>query len=125
MIRPTLTADGTAVRLPIRDVITAPLLDALAVAFIDDADVLGQLLTAHGSAVIAKDMAEVDSDSAEYERAIRAAEADGTRDALLEELPIEHQLDPQYGPDAAIALATRLTRHAAHIRHQSTKEPRT
>ncbi|MGC0427647.1 hypothetical protein RKD32_004002 [Streptomyces sp. SAI-195] len=125
MIRPTLTADGTAVRLPIRDAITAPLLDALAVAYIDDADVIGQLLTAHGTAVIAKDMAEVITDTAEYERAIRAAEVDGTRDALLEELPIEHQLDPQYGPDAAIALATRLTQHAAHIRHQSTKEPRT
>ncbi|MFE1070964.1 hypothetical protein ACFW5W_07010 [Streptomyces sp. NPDC058783] len=125
MIRPTLTADGTAVRLPIRDAITAPLLDALAVAFIDDADVIGQLLTAHGTAVIAKDMVDVDSDAAEHERAIRAAEADGTREALLDELPAEQQLDPQYGPDAAIALATRITKHAAHIRHHSTKEPRT
>nr|WP_202437986.1 hypothetical protein [Streptomyces sp. SID5910] len=110
--------------MPIRDAITAPLLDALAVAYIDDADVLGQLLTAHGTAVIAKDMTEVDDDAAEYDRAIRAAEADSTREALLDELPIEHQLDPQYGPDAAIALATRITQHAAHIRHLSTKEPR-
>ncbi|MCZ9350755.1 hypothetical protein NGM36_13255 [Streptomyces mutabilis] len=124
MIRPTLTADGTAVRLPIRDQISAPLLDALAVAYIDDADVIGQLLTAHGTAVIALDLAEVDSYADEHERAIRAAEADDTRDALCEELPVEVQLDPQYPPDEAIALATRITRHAAHIRHQSTKEPR-
>lgn len=124
MIRPTLSADGQAVRLPIRDQITAPLLDALAVAYIDDADVIGQLLTAHGTAVIALDLAEVDSYADEHDRAIRAAEADGTRDALCEELPVEVQLDPQYPPDEAIALATRITRHAAHIRHQSTKEPR-
>ncbi|MGW2130422.1 hypothetical protein [Streptomyces coelicoflavus] len=124
MIRPTLTADGTAVRLPIRDAITAPLLDALAVAYAEDPQQLGRLLTAHAARVIALDLAAVDDTAADYERAVRAAEADGTRDALLEELPIEHQLDPQYGPDAAIALATRITRHAAHIRHTSTKEPR-
>ncbi|MFF8095718.1 hypothetical protein [Streptomyces sp. NPDC016675] len=124
MIRPTLTADGTAVRLPIRDAITAPLLDDLAVAYTADPATVGALLTAHGAAVVRKDLADCDTDAAEYERAIRAAEADGTREALLDELPIEHQLDPQYPPDAAIALATRITRHAAHIRHQSTKEPR-
>ncbi|MEU8805019.1 hypothetical protein [Streptomyces anthocyanicus] len=124
MIRPTLTADGTAVRLPIRDFITAPLLDALAVAYAEDPEQLGRLLTQHAARVIALDLAAVDTDAAEYERAIRAAEADGTRDALLEELPIEQQLDPQYGPDAAIALAARITQHAAHIRHMSTKEPR-
>ncbi|MFK0069720.1 hypothetical protein [Streptomyces sp. NPDC091046] len=125
MIRPTLTADGTAVRLPIRDAITAPLLDALAVAYAEDPQQLGPLLIEHAARVIALDLAAVDDDAADYERAVRAAEADGTRDALLEELPIEQQLDPQYGPDAAIALATRITQHAAHIRHMSTKEPRT
>lgn len=124
MIRPTLTADGTAVRLPIRDAITAPLLDALAVAYAEDPQQLGLLLVEHAARVIALDLAVVDDDAADYERSVRAAEADGTRDALLEELPIEQQLDPQYGPDAAIALATRITRHAAHIRHHSTKEPR-
>ncbi|MBZ6258162.1 hypothetical protein KVH22_21840 [Streptomyces olivaceus] len=124
MIRPTLTADGTAVRLPIRDAITAPLLDALAVAYAEDPQQLGPLLIRHAARVIALDLAAVDEDAAEYERAIRAAEADGTRDALLDELPVEQQMDPQYGPDAAIALATRITQHAAHIRHMSTKEPR-
>ncbi|MGW3511210.1 hypothetical protein [Streptomyces sp. NPDC000994] len=117
MIRPTLTADGTAVRLPIADAITAPLLDALAVAYIDDADVIGQLLTAHGVAVIAPDHAQCSYDATDYGLAMAAAEADGTRAALLDELPAEHQADQRMSPDDAVTLATRLTKHAAHIRN--------
>jgi hypothetical protein len=117
VIRPTLTADGRAVRLPIRDQVLAPLLDALAVAWNDNPDVVGQLLTAHGVAVTALDLAVCSDTAPDHVQAIRAAEADGTRDALLAELPVDAALDPQYGPDAAIALATRITQHAAHIRH--------
>ncbi|MFF7146073.1 hypothetical protein ACFZB5_33570 [Streptomyces nodosus] len=124
MIRPTLTADGTAVRLPIADQITAPLLDALAVAYIDDPDVVGQLLTAHGVAVIAHDHAECVDDTPDHVRAMRAAEADGTRAALLDELPVEHQADPQISPDEAVTLAARLTKHAAHIRNTQNRSTR-
>lgn len=124
MIRPTLTADGTAVRLALRDHLTAPLLDDLAVAYAADPGAFGRLLAAHAASVVALNVAQVDTYADEHDRAIRAAEADGTREALLDELPAEHQMDPQYPPDEAIALATRITKHAAHIRHMSTKEPR-
>ncbi|GAA5056312.1 hypothetical protein [Streptomyces similanensis] len=122
MIRPTLTADGTAVRLPVRDQITAPLLDALAVAYAEDPDGTGLRLIAHASAVRCHDHAEVSDDATEYERAMRAAEADGTRDALLGELPAEPQLDPLLTPDEAVTVATRLTKFAAHIRMRSTRK---
>ncbi|WP_053913684.1 hypothetical protein [Streptomyces sp. TP-A0875] len=122
MIRPTLTADGTAVRLPIRDHITAPLLDSLAVAYAEDPEQVGMLLIAHAAAVLCLDHAQVSEDGTDYERAVRAAEADGTREALLDEIPHEHQLDPQFPPDEAIALATRITQHAAHIRMRSTRK---
>lgn len=124
MIYPTLTADGRAVRLPIRDHITAPLLDDLAIAYAEDPATVGTLLLAHAAAVICLDAAVCDTDAAEADRAVRAAAADGTREALLDELPAEHQLDPTFPPDEAIALATHITRRAAHIRHMSTKEPR-
>ncbi|MFJ2909392.1 hypothetical protein ACIO8F_08140 [Streptomyces sp. NPDC087228] len=123
MMRPGLTADGHAVRLPIADQITAPLLDALAVAYIDDADVIGQLLTAHGLAVLAHDHAVCSDDTPDYVRATRVAEKDSTREALLDELPPEHQADPQLSPDAAITLAGRLTHLAGHIRHTRKATP--
>lgn len=121
MIRPTLTADGTAVRLPIRDQITAPLLDDLATAYAADPDTVGRLLAEHAAAVAALDHAAHAPDAPDHVRATRAAEADGTRDALLAELPDAHH-DPQYGPHAAISLATRITRLAAHIRMRSTRK---
>ncbi|MFB7461683.1 hypothetical protein [Streptomyces sp. NPDC056188] len=117
MIRPTLTADGHAVRLPIADAITAPLLDALAVAYAEDPEAVGRLLTVHAAAVLDHDYAECSDDATDYERAMRAAQADGTRAALLDELPAEHQTDPRLSPDDAVTLATRLTKHAAHIRN--------
>lgn len=122
MIRPTLTADGTAVRLPIRDHITAPLLDDLAVAYAEDPATVGTLLLAHAAAVICLDHAVCDADASDVDRAVRAAEADGTREALLDELPTEHQTDPQYGPGDSITLATRITKLAAHIRMRSTRK---
>jgi hypothetical protein len=60
----------------------------------------------------------------DHVRHMRAAEADGTREALLADLPAEHQADPLLGPDDAITLATRLTRLAGHIRHTPNRTSR-
>lgn len=117
MIRPTLTADGTAVRLPIRDQITAPLLDDLAVAYAEDPQQIGLLLLAHAAAVVCLNFAACSEDTGEIDRAMRAAEADGTREALLAEVPEDHQRDPELSPDDAVTLASRLTKRAAHIRN--------
>ncbi|AVH58414.1 MULTISPECIES: hypothetical protein [Streptomyces] len=121
MIRPQLTADGRAVRLPIGEYIAA-LVDDLAIAYTEDPDQIAALLRAHAASVVALDFAECSEDATDYGRAMRAAEADGTREALLEELPADHQLDPQLAPDDAISLATRITKHAAHIRLRSTRK---
>lgn len=123
MIRPTLTADGHAVRLPIRDQITAPLLDDLAVAYVDDPATLAALLRAHAAMVLRLDHAVCSDDTPDHVRQMRAAEADGTREALLDALPADHQMDPLLLPDEAVSLATRMTRLAAHIR-TTAKEPR-
>lgn len=117
MIQPQLTTDGTAVRIPIAHHAES-LLDDLAIAYADDPDTVGRLLTAHAARVAAQDFAQCSETATDYGRAMRAAEADGTREALLGELP-EHP-DPQYTPDEAIALAGRITRVAAHIRHRRT-----
>ncbi|MES9554813.1 MULTISPECIES: hypothetical protein [unclassified Streptomyces] len=122
MIRPTLTADG-AVRLPIRDALLAPLLDDLATAYTEDPSLLGTLLRAHAESVRRLDHAAADDTAPDYERSIRAAEADGTRELLLAELPAECVLDPRLSPDAAITLAGRLTRLAGHIRHTRKATP--
>ncbi|WP_446049155.1 hypothetical protein [Streptomyces albidoflavus] len=125
MIAPQVTANARAVRLPIRDTITAPLLDDLALAYAEDPEQVGLALIAHAAAVLCLDVATVSDDGLGLDRAVRAAEADRTREALLDELPVEHQLDPQYPPDTAIALAARLTQCAAHIRHRTTGSTRT
>ncbi|MFJ2017215.1 hypothetical protein [Streptomyces nodosus] len=117
MIRPTLTADGRAVRLPIANQITAPLLDDLAVAYAEDPAAFGRLLDLHAAQVIAHDHTVCSNDATDYQRAMTAAKADSTREALLSELPAEHQTDPRLSPDEAVTLATRLTKHAAHIRN--------
>lgn len=116
MIRPQLTADGRAVRLALADRV-APLLDELALAYADRPAELGALLDRHAAAVLALDYAVCSEDSTDYGRAMRAAEADGTRDALLDECPAVVTLDDLLTPDDAISLATRITKHAAHIRH--------
>ncbi|MGA5084060.1 hypothetical protein [Streptomyces pseudogriseolus] len=123
MITPQLTNDGRMVRLPLTDH-AAPLLDELALAYAQDPDAVGRLLTAHAASVAALDYIACSEDAAEYERAVRAAAADGTREALLDECPSAPTLDPLLGPDDAVTLGTRLTRQAARIRNTSTKEPR-
>ncbi|MFD7107711.1 hypothetical protein [Streptomyces celluloflavus] len=122
MIRPQLTADGLAVRLPIA-ARTEQLLDDLAVAYIEDPDALGPLLAHHGENMRALDHAIYGHDVPEYERAMRAATADGSREALLAEAPVAG-LDDLLDPDSAISLAGRITRLAAHIRHRTNPEPR-
>ncbi|MET7760425.1 hypothetical protein ABZT27_37960 [Streptomyces sp. NPDC005389] len=116
MIRPQLSVDGSAVRLPLADR-TASLLDDLAVAYAEDPAGVGLLLTGHAAAVLCLDFAVVSDSAHDVDRAMRAAEADGTRGALLGELPIDHQFDPLLDPDSAITLAGRLTRLAGRIRH--------
>ncbi|MFB7029630.1 MULTISPECIES: hypothetical protein [unclassified Streptomyces] len=116
MIRPQISADYTTVRLPLADRTTS-LLDDLAVAYAEDPAEFGLLLVAHAAAVLCLDHAVVDDSAHDVDRAMRAAEADGTREALLGELPIDHQLDPLLGPDDAITLAGHLTSLAGRIRH--------
>ncbi|MET9923292.1 MULTISPECIES: hypothetical protein [unclassified Streptomyces] len=116
MIRPGITAAGDRVRLPVHDALLAPLVDALAIAYTEAPEAVGQLLAGHAVRVLALDFAECSLDMPEYERSMRAAEADGTREALLGELPEEVQRDPLLTPDDAITLGTRLTRLASHIR---------
>lgn len=119
MIRPQLTNDGTAVRLPLAEH-TDPLVDDLAIAYAADPDTVGRLLATHAAAVLALDFAACSETATDYGRAMRAAEADGTREALLDELP--PQADPTYAPDDAITLAGRITRFAATIRHRTAPE---
>ncbi|WP_234486141.1 hypothetical protein [Streptomyces sp. MBT97] len=114
MIRPTLTADGLAVRLPIADRVEQ-LLDALAVAYTADPDTVGHLLTHHGANVVRLDHAVVSEDMPEHERAMRATEADGSREALLAEAPPADNLDDLLGPDDALTLARRITRLAVCV----------
>ncbi|CAL9530679.1 hypothetical protein [Streptomyces sp. enrichment culture] len=123
MITPQITADGRMVRLPLTTR-TAPVLDELALAYAQDPGAVGTLLLAHAAAVVCLDHAAVSEDATDYERAHRAAEADGTREALLDDCPSAATLDPLLDPDEAVTLATRLTRRAAHIRHTSTKDTR-
>ncbi|MET8399608.1 hypothetical protein [Streptomyces sp900116325] len=124
MMRPGLTADGRHVRIPVRDQLLAPLLDDLAIAYAEDPVEFGHLLAAHAGSVLRLDHAHVSDDMPGHERAMRAAEADGTREALLGELPAEHQADPLLDPDHAITLASRLGRLAGHIRHTANRTAR-
>ncbi|MER7697002.1 hypothetical protein [Streptomyces sp. NPDC096095] len=116
MIRPSITAAGDRVRLPVGEQLLVPLVDALAVAYTEDPETVGRLLAGHAVRVLALDFAECSLDMPEHERSMRAAEADATREALLAEVPDEVQRDPQLTPDDAITLATRLTKIAAFIR---------
>ncbi|WIC89753.1 hypothetical protein SEA_SOJO_35 [Streptomyces phage SoJo] len=119
MIRPQLTNDGTAVRFPLAEHVDR-LVDDLAIAYAADPDSVGRLLAGHAAAVLALDFAACSETETDYGRAMRAAEADGTREALLDELP--PQVDPTYAPDDAITLAGRITRFAAAIRHRTAPE---
>jgi hypothetical protein len=119
VIRPQLSADGLAVRLPLAEHVD-PLLDELALAYAQDPDAVGRLLAAHAASVVALDFAACSDDATDYGRAMRAAEADATREALLDECPAAVAVDPLLAPDDAISLAGRITRAAAHIRHRTT-----
>ncbi|MEW2297347.1 hypothetical protein ABZ719_32375 [Streptomyces sp. NPDC006743] len=123
MIRPQLTADGLAVRLPIA-ARAEQLLDDLALAYVEAPDDLGALLAQHGENVAALDRAIYGHDVPEYERAMRAAAADGSREALAAEAPIAADLDDLLDPDSAITLAGRITRLAGRIRHSKTRSTR-
>ncbi|MFD4880042.1 hypothetical protein ACFWOB_42695 [Streptomyces sp. NPDC058420] len=123
MISPQLTVDGQAVRLPLGSRVAA-LLDDLALSYTADPDTVGALLAAHAARVLRLDFAECSEDAPDHVRAMRAAEADGTREALLDECPSADRLDDVLTPDDAITLGTRLTKHAAHIRHRMTRSPR-
>lgn len=121
MMRPGLNATGDRVRLPVGDALLAPLLDALAVAYAEEPEHVGRLLAGHAERVLRADYAQFSESMPEYEREMRAAEADGSREALFLELPADVSADPLLTADDAITTATRLTRLAAHIRHTSTK----
>lgn len=121
MMRPGLNAAGDRVRLPVGEELLAPLLDALAIAYAENPVELGHLLAGHAARVLRLDYAQVAESMPDREREMRAAEADGTREALLAELPASVSADPHLTADDAITTATRLTRLAAHIRHTSTK----
>ncbi|MFF5642104.1 hypothetical protein ACFY8Q_07285 [[Kitasatospora] papulosa] len=123
MMRPGLNAAGDRVRLPAYEAVTVPLVDALAIAYTEDPEHVGQLLAAHAARVLALDVAQVSESMPEYERSIRAAEADGTRDALLLELPADVSADPLLTADAAITAAARLTLLAGHIRRTKRRAP--
>lgn len=118
MIRPQLSADGRAVRLPLAEQVD-PLLDELALAYAQDPDAVGRLLAAHAASVVALDYAMCSDDATDYGRAMRAAQADATREALLDDCPAVVALDPLLDPDDAITLATRITKAAAHIRRRT------
>ncbi|MFF5582691.1 hypothetical protein [Streptomyces hygroscopicus] len=121
MIRPQLSADGLAVRLPIA-ARAETVLDDLALAYAEDPETVGALLAHHGENVRALDHAIYGHDVPEYERAMRAAAADGSREALVAEAPVAADLDDLLAPDDAITLAGRITRLAAHIRHRAAPE---
>lgn len=117
-MRPQLSADGLAVRLTLAEHVD-PLLDELALAYAQDPDAVGRLLAAHAASVVALDYAMCSDDATDYGRAMRAAEADATREALLDDCPAAVAVDPLLAPDDAITLAGRITRTAAHIRHRT------
>jgi hypothetical protein len=121
VIVPQITPDGRMVRLPLTDH-AAPLLDELALAYADNPDAVGRLLNAHAAAVVALDRITVTDDASEARRAIGAAQADSFREELLGVCPSAAALDPLLDPDEAITLGTRLTRRAAHIRNNRTKD---
>ncbi|MBT2427235.1 hypothetical protein J7F02_16540 [Streptomyces sp. ISL-112] len=115
MIRPGVTAAGDRVRLPVGEQLLAPLVDALAIAYTNDPEIVGRLLAGHAARVLRLDHAECSLDMPDHVRSMCAAEVDGTREALLAELPDEVQRDPLLTPGDTVALATHLNRLAGFI----------
>ncbi|WHM36290.1 hypothetical protein [Streptomyces sp. BPTC-684] len=123
MIRPQLSADGRYVRLPLTFRMV-PLVDELALAYTEGPDPVGRLLAAHATAVDRLDFAAASPTLPDHIRAMRAAEADATREALLAETRSADRLDDLLTPDQAITLATQITRLAARIRQAPDRRPR-
>ncbi|MFF5501232.1 phiSA1p31-related protein [Streptomyces roseolus] len=105
MISPQPTRDNRAVEVPL-DRITAPLLDALAVAYADDPATIGALLVEHAAAVGHRD--HLDRDDSPHAREVAAAEADETREAVEDHLDGEVTRPVRLTPRAAHQLAGRL-----------------
>ncbi|MER8042560.1 phiSA1p31-related protein [Streptomyces sp. NPDC094032] len=99
MILPQPTRDNRAIEVPL-DRITAPLLDALALAYADDPGTIGGLLADLADAVGHRD--HLDRDRAPQQREAAAAWADAAREAVEEHL------------DDAVTRPVRLTARAAH-----------
>lgn len=114
MILPQLSADGLAVRLPIL-ARAEQLLDDLALAYADDAQAVGALLTAHAANVGRLEHAVMCARMPEGEREMRAAAADGSREELLAETPVASDLDDLLDADQAVSLASQITRLAGQL----------
>ncbi|MFK0233756.1 hypothetical protein [Streptomyces vinaceus] len=108
--------NGDEIRIAVAERFT-PLLDDLAAAYAEDPDAVGRLLADHAANVERLDFAQCSPDMPEYERCMRAAQADATREALLDELPTVKSADVLCSPEQAVTYATRLTKLAALTRH--------
>ncbi|MFD9853420.1 hypothetical protein ACFWXZ_14325 [[Kitasatospora] papulosa] len=124
MMRAQLTTAGDRIRIPAYEAHIVPTVDALAVAYAEHPDAIGRLLMSHAVRVLALDMAQVSDDMPEYLRCMRAADADGTRDGLLAEVPEDVHADLLLTPDEALTAAARLTRLAARIRRTADRRAR-
>lgn len=120
-MKPQLTVNGEAIRLPMSDYIL-PLLDSLAVAYAAHPNAVGALLRLHGENVAAYDRAVVSPLATEYALAMRAAERDGSLEALLTEANAADDLDLHQTADEAVSLATRLMALVARIRRMTPKK---
>jgi hypothetical protein len=120
-VKPQLTVSGEAVRLPLSDYV-APLLDSLAVAYADDPNTIGRLLNLHAASVLAVDHAAVSDDATDWERAMRAAQADASLEELLGTVNAADDLDQTITADEAVTLSTRLMRLVACIRRTTPKK---
>lgn len=124
MIRPSLTVDGLAVRIPRTDAVAA-VLDDLATAFAADPDRLAALLTEHAANVTALDHAATSSTATDYGRQVAAATADGSREALLDEAPTAAAgIDDVFEPDEVFAVIDRLAAVACRAHHNRTRNTR-
>lgn len=121
-MRPRLTPDRAAVQLPSAP-IAATVVDEIAAAYRDDPATLTALLAAHAEAAAADEHATGNPFATDYERAMRAAEADATREALLDELDTGGIAAGVLGSRDAFRLADDLTALAARITIQHQNGP--
>jgi hypothetical protein len=119
MIRPQLTADGRAVEIPTAAIVAA-VLDALAVAYYDDTDVVSQLLAAHGDTVLRREFTAASVVASDLARVHTASEADASREQLLAELDADastpvrlSRIEAFQLADHLMTLATRTARTTA------------